>query len=244
MCNALMPRLPRTAGRSVFVIVMTVATLSGCAKHADHGHHQHAHPPYDHRFDDPEKWARRWNDPARDVWQRPTEIVDLMRIRPGMTVVDLGTGTGYFVPHLAGAVGENGKVLALDVSDEMIEYIRTKNPAPVNLANVDARVVAPDNAGLPPAAVDRILIVNTWHHIQERVAYERRLAQGLSPDGMLIIVDYTSDAEPGPPTHLRLQAETVMAELKSSGLDARIVTESLPRQYVVAGSHTGETDNK
>src|SRR5688572_13035918 len=82
----------------------------------EHEHHHDA-------FVDPAKLATRWNDPERDRWQHPEEIVAALDLTPGATVADIGAGTGYMVAHLSKAVGENGKVIAVDVEPAMIEYL-------------------------------------------------------------------------------------------------------------------------
>ena len=224
--------------RVIFAGALT-SLLIGCAMQGNNPpspHHAH-HPPHDHKFDDPDEWAARWNDPNRDIWQRPEEVIDIMEIRTGMTVADIGTGTGYFVPHLSEAVGDSGRVLALDISIKMIEYVKETNPSTKNLTNVQARVVLPDNPHLPGAGVDRILIVNTWHHIRDRIAYARTLSQSLKTDGRVIIVDYNLDAAEGPPQSLRMSPQQIVSELQAAGLAVQIVQESLPRHYVVVGRH-------
>ena len=71
--------------------------------------------PLGHRFRSPQEWAKTFDDPARDAWQKPTSVVALTNVMPKSVVADLGAGTGYFEPWLSRAVGEGGKVLALDV---------------------------------------------------------------------------------------------------------------------------------
>ena len=181
-----------------------------------------------------ERWLPVLEDADRDVWQRPGEVVELMAIAPGMTVVDLGAGTGYFLPRLAVAVGEAGRVLALDVDPELVAFM-TDRAARDGLVQVEARVVAADDPGLETASVDRVLVVNTWHHLPGRVAYARRLAAGLRTGGAVVVVDLELDAPLGPPRDHRLEAEDVVAELESAGFAARVADESLPYQYVVIG---------
>lgn len=217
--------------------------------HADeHGgdhakHEKHAQEgedgPRGHRFTEPEKYAERWNDPARDKWQKPGEVMTVLGVEKGMTVVDLGTGTGYFVPHLAKTVGPTGKVLALDVEEPMVEYVKNR-VLDEDMDNVEARVVAYDDPGLSAESVDRVLTVNTWHHIQNREAYVEKLASGLKPGGTVAVVDYTLDSPHGPPRDHKLDPEQVKEELEAGGLSAQIVEEDLPRQYVVIGRKTAE----
>jgi ubiquinone/menaquinone biosynthesis C-methylase UbiE len=210
--------------------------LAGCTDlESRNGLHAGHHGHIDHEFKNPEKWAKQWNNPTRDNWQRPAEVIELMDIQRGMTVVDLGAGTGYFEPHLSKAVGETGKVLALDVSPQMIEYIQ-KSPRTSNLHNVEAKVVPSDNPQFPEGEIDRVLIVNTWHHIDDRVEYARKVARSLAPTGSIIIVDFTLESEMGSPRSMRLSPERVVSELQTAGFIAASVEESLPWQYIVVAN--------
>jgi len=204
------------------------APPSAPGAHHKHGLHKD--------FSDAEGFSAHFDDPARDAWQHPGAVVDLMRIPPSSTVVDLGAGTGYFVGPLSQSVGAGGKVLALDVEPKMVEFLGRR----VNvrgLSNVEPRLVAPDTPGLDPASVSRILIVNTWHHIDERPSYARQLAPALAADGEIWIVDFTLASKLGPPAQYRLPAEQVVRELEQGGLRAQIVEpDPLPEQYIVRAS--------
>lgn len=206
----------------------------------DHAHHDgHAHgaggpDTLVHRFERADEWAKTFDDPARDAWQKPADVVKAMSIAPGMTVADLGAGTGYFEPWLARAVGSTGSVLALDVEVDMVRYMKERG-AREGWTNVRAAEVASDDPKLAPASVDRILIVDTWHHIANRGAYAAKLKSALKPGGQVIIVDFTLAAPHGPPPAHRLAPDAVIAELRAGGIEARVVPVDLPDQYVVVG---------
>ncbi len=206
----------------------------GHAESHGHGHGDgHGPAPLGHRFEHAADY-RGFDDEKRAAWQKPEEVIQLMAITPGMTVADVGAGTGYFEPYLSRAVGPNGRVLALDIEPDMVRHLEQR-AADEELANVEARQVAVDDPGLAEASVDRILIVDTWHHIPSREAYATQLARALRPGGEVVIVDFTADSPGGPPTHERLAPATVIGELAAAGLDATTVSETLPRQYVVVG---------
>jgi ubiquinone/menaquinone biosynthesis C-methylase UbiE len=205
--------------------------------------HSHSHSPHAHDhssglhmdFSDTPHFARAFDDPERDASQRPDEVVARLGLEPGSVVVDLGTGTGYFVPRLSRAVGPSGKVLALDVEPNMVEHVRERAKK-AGLANVESRKVPYDDPELAPASVDRVLIVNTWHHIDQRVQYTQKIARALKPHGELWIVDFTLEAKQGPPAQHRLTAQQVVKELEQGSLMAEVVEpEGLPDQYLVRG---------
>lgn len=200
--------------------------------HGDHHHGDHHQGGHHHDFKGAEAWAARFNDPSRDAWQRPGDVVALMEIAPGMTVADLGAGTGYMEPHLAAAVGPTGQVLALDVEPDMVRYMEGAEALKAH-PQVKPRLIPADNPGLAPQEAHRIVIVNTWHHLSDREAYAARLREALAPGGLLVIVDYTADAPEGPPPAMRLSPEQISAELKAAGFQVEVAQEELPRQYIL-----------
>lgn len=191
-----------------------------------------APPGYHMDFSDAERFAKHFDDHERDAWQKPKEVMRLLELSRGQNVADLGAGTGYFESYLSEAVGEQGRVLALDAERGMIDYLEHRGKAS-GWSNVSARLVPVDDPRLEPASCDRILIVDTWHHIDDRERYAKKLAQGLKPHGLLLIVDFTLDSDFGPPQRYRIPPEQARAELLAGGLDAEVVSESLPKQYAV-----------
>jgi SAM-dependent methyltransferase len=202
--------------------------------HSGHGHGGAEGPDGYHKdFSNAAGFSAHFDDPARDAWQRPTEVLEHLRIPPGSVVADVGAGTGYFIAALSKGTGPSGKVLALDVEPKMVEFL-ARRAREQQLSNVEPRLVKPDDPGLPPRSVSRILIVNTWHHIDDRSAYARRLAAALAPGGEIWIVDFTPESDLGPPARHRLDAPRVVRELEAGGLDAEVVEpEGLPKQYLV-----------
>ena len=199
-----------------------------------HGHGEPGHDPLVHRFQNASDWAKDFDSPERAAWQKPEEVVKLLQITPGMKVADIGAGTGYFEGPLSAAVGPNGQVLALDIEQSMVDYI-TARMDKEKIANVKALQIPGDDPKLASSSVDRVLIVDTWHHIPGREAYAKKLAEGLAPGGFVMIVDFTMEAEHGPPKMHRIAPEDVKKELETAGLKGEIAQETLPEQYVVLG---------
>lgn len=220
--------------RRLFTLFAAMTACAPAAEPAAPEHHHHGGGPLVHRFQNAEQWAKEFDDPARDAWQRPADVVAAMKIAPGMTVADIGAGTGYFLPHLSRAVGDTGKALGLDIEPDMVRYM-TERAARQKLANVEARMVALDDPQIAAGSVDRVLIVDTWHHIDGRPAYAAKLRAALKPGGAVFLVDFKKEAHHGPPPSMRLAPEQVMDELRQGGLAPELVELGLPEQFVVVG---------
>jgi predicted methyltransferase len=189
-----------------------------------------------HRFERASDWVAAFDDPGRDAWQKPSEVVAVASIATGMQVADLGAGTGYFLPHLSRAVGPSGVVHALDVEPDMVRHM-TDRAKREGLGNVQAKHIRVDDPGLAAGSVDRVLVVNTWHHLDSRVDYAKKLLVALEPGGKLVVVDFTLESPKGPPPSHRIAPEAVVKELVDAGFRAEVVkSETLPDQYVVVGS--------
>lgn len=193
-------------------------------------HAEPAHGHFHHRFDDAERWAEVFDDPARDEWQRPDEVIAALGLGADARVADLGAGTGYFAMRLARQVPD-GKVYAVDIEPDMVRYLEER-AGQEGVDNLIPVLGAADDAGLPEA-VDLILIVDTYHHIADRVGYFERLAPSLRDGGRLAIIDFTAESPMGPPVEHRIPAEQVIAELAEAGYRLVARHDFLPHQYFV-----------
>ena len=195
--------------------------------------HGHACPGgAHHRFDDPERWAKVFDDPARDAWQKPAELVAALGLQKGQAVADVGAGTGYLNARLAAAVGKKGRVIAIDVERPLVEHM-ARRAALEGTPQVQPRLGRFDDPGLLPGEVDLILMVDVYHHVEDREAWARRLLPALRPGGRLVVVDFKDGDQPvGPPPGHKLPEAQVKAELQAAGwaLDRQI--ELLPHQFV------------
>jgi ubiquinone/menaquinone biosynthesis C-methylase UbiE len=189
-----------------------------------------AQSPHTHRhsFGDAEKWAHVFDDPEREAWQKPHEVIRALALKPDAVVADIGAGTGYFAARLANMLPK-GLVYAADVEPEMVKYLgeRAKREGLKNLKPVAARA---DDARLP-AKVDLILLVDVYHHIEDRARYFRRLAASLKAGGRLAVIDFRLDSPEGPPKAARIPPEQVTTELAGAGYALQREHDFLPRQY-------------
>jgi ubiquinone/menaquinone biosynthesis C-methylase UbiE len=181
----------------------------------------------DHRFDNPERYAKSFDDPARDEWQMPVRVIETLALAPGQVVADIGAGTGYFTVRLAKAAARP-KVYAVDIETSMVEYVQ-RRAATEGLKQVVAVQGSAYRANLPEP-VDVVLIVDTYHHIPNRPAYFRELRKSMKQSGRLAIIDFRKGAPSGPPEHFRFTADQITEELKQAGFRLQAQHDFLPRQ--------------
>jgi ubiquinone/menaquinone biosynthesis C-methylase UbiE len=125
---------------------------------------------------------------GRDSWQQPDRVVESLALPAGTQVADLGVGGGYFTWRLADAVGETGRVYAVDVDSGMTSYIEEQSREK-GYANVQPILAEFDDPLLPEAGVDLIFTCNTYHHLEDREAYFRRAAKYLRPGGRVAVLE-------------------------------------------------------
>ena len=209
---------------SVAAFVLLLA--AGCATaQSPHGHQ--------HSFRDAEKWSHIFDDPERDAWQKPHEVIRALALAPDARVADLGAGTGYFSARLANML-PGGRVYAVDIEPDMVRYLEARAKRE-GLRNIVAVKGEPDDPRLP-GQVDLVLLVDVYHHIGERSAYFGRLRDALRPGGRIAIVDFKLDAPAGPPRAARIAPEAVKAEMKAAGYRVTAEHAFLPYQYFLVFS--------
>ena len=208
------------------LLVMAVA----CAAH-NSGHQRDPHAAgHQHSFADAQKWAKRFEDTERDAWQQPDRVLAHLDLEPSMVVADIGSATGYFPVRIARLV-DAGRVWGVDLEPDMVRYLnaRARREGLTNLYSV----LGTFDDALLPEPVDRVLMVNTYHHIAERPAYFRRLLPFIREGGSVAIVDFRMGQIPiGPPEERRIEPEQVIHEMREAGFAHR-ATHELPYQYLL-----------
>jgi ubiquinone/menaquinone biosynthesis C-methylase UbiE len=187
----------------------------------------------EHRFDDPERYAKSFDDPARDAWQMPSRVIEALSLSPGAAVADVGAGTGYFSVRLAKAI-PRGTVYAVDVEPSMLDHIRKRADGEglKNLVTVHASGMSPNL----PKPVDVVMVVDTYHHLPNRPLYFRDLQKSLNPAGRVAIIDFRKDSPDGPPPEFRFEASQIVAEMKQAGYRLAESHDFLPRQHFLVFS--------
>jgi len=193
------------------------------------------HSPHDatvhHSFADVQQWVAVFDDPTRDVWQKPADVVRALGLREGMHVADIGAGTGYFSRYLAAAVGDSGAAFAVDTEPQMVAHLRERAEQEAT-SNVVPILASADNPRLPVAGVDLVLIVDSLHHIDDRINYLRRLRSFLKHGGRVAVIDFKKESIPvGPPPEHKLARAQVVEEFGTAGYRLASEPDILPYQY-------------
>ncbi|MBZ5578970.1 MAG: class I SAM-dependent methyltransferase [Acidobacteriia bacterium] len=179
--------------------------------------HQH-HPPSS------DEYAKVLEDPSRDEWQKPHEVVMALNLKSTDVIADIGAGTGYFARRFA---NHAGKVYAVDIDRELLAI--AEKGAPANLTTV---LAAPDDPRLPAHSVDIIFICDVLHHIENRAAYYPKLAETLKQGGRIVVIEfYKKDMPIGPPASMKLSDAEVISEFRNAGFTLAKRLDILPYQY-------------
>lgn len=131
------------------------------------------------------------NEDARDERNEAQVVMDLAKIRPGMTVADIGAGEGYYTVRLAERVGEDGRVLAQDISREALERLGRRVEKD-RLENISIKPGDVDDPQLPPDSFDRVFMVHMYHEVAEPYAFLWNLWPALNEGGQIIVVEADS----------------------------------------------------
>ncbi|HTT62401.1 MAG TPA: class I SAM-dependent methyltransferase [Bryobacteraceae bacterium] len=197
-------------------IVLAAAIAVVCAAQVPHQHH----PP------DSGEYARVLEDPQRDAWQKPHEVVMALDLKPTETIADIGAGSGYFTRRFA---RHAAKVYAVDIDAKLLEIAMKDAPK-----NVEAVLAAPDDPRLPAASVDTIFFCDVLHHIEHRAAYYPKLAKALKPGGRIVVIEFYKKPLPlGPPESMKIAEPEMIAEMKAAGFRETKRFEFLPYQYFI-----------
>jgi len=185
-------------------------------------------PTHQHSFGDAQKWSHVFDDPERDAWQKPHEVIQALTLNSHSVVADIGAGTGYFSTRLANML-QDGRVYAVDIEPDMVQYLaeRAKKEGRANMIAVTG---AADSPRLP-AKVDLVLLVDVYHHVEKRERYFRGLRKSLNSGGRVAIIDFRLDSPDGPPREARIAPDQVKAEMKKAGYVLVSEHAFLPRQY-------------
>ena len=180
---------------------------------------------------DPKAYIGALEDPKRDAYQKPHEVLSALNLKPGEVIADIGAGSGYFTFRLAHFIGNRGKVYAVDVSPDMILHIN-RRIRDLKATNVVSILADPDDPLLFDASVNRFFFSDSWHHIENQSKYLTLMKRMLKSGGEVIMIDFQKKDLPfGPPLGMKIAREDLIKQMESHGY--RMVKEHtfLPYQY-------------
>ena len=174
-------------------------------------------------------WLERSERESED---NPAKAIQALQIKPGMTVCDLGAGSGYYTVRMSRLVGPTGKVYAVDIQPRMLELLdRRLKSAGIN--NVVPVLSTEDDPKLPPKSQDLILLVDVYHEFARPQVMLRRLREALKDDGRLVLLEFRKEDTSVP---IRLEHKMSIAEVKMElepeGFRVDKVLDLLPWQHI------------
>lgn len=220
------------------------------AEHAkDHAKHapeqakdiKHSHEQMNAKFLKPDidvqAWAERWEGESREVFRERLAIVEALAIEPGMSVADVGAGTGLFTGLFSQAVGKGGHVYAVDISPAFVTHIRDKADS-LAFENVTAVLSRFTSATLAPASVDLVFLCDTYHHFDNAQAMLASIHSALDKGGRLAVIDFRrveGETLDWIMEHTRAGQETFVSEIQSAGFDflSEVALPGLEENYFV-----------
>jgi predicted methyltransferase len=170
---------------------------------------------------------------GRDRAEKPEVVIAAMELRQGMTIAEIGAGTGYFSRRLAKAVGPAGKVYAVDIQPEMLDLLR-KYAAREGTTNIIPILGTETDPKLPPRGIDRILLVDVYHEFQKPEAMLARIRDSVAPGGTVTLVEYRLEGDTASHINVkhRMSVEQVLSEWNAAGFELANQIETLPSQHI------------
>jgi ubiquinone/menaquinone biosynthesis C-methylase UbiE len=179
---------------------------------------------------DPQAYIAMLENPGRDAYQKPAEVVAALSLKPGEVIADVGSGSGYFTLRVAAQVGPQGRVYGVDIDPEMVRHL-SRRVRDAGLRNVHAILADPADP-LLPEPVDRFLIVDTWHHVEDQAGYLALMRRLLKPGGQVVMIDYQKTETPvGPPQAIRIARADLVKQMEGAGFRVAKEHTFLPYQY-------------
>lgn len=178
------------------------------------------------------------DDPKRDAYQKPHEVLTALAIEPGEVIADIGAGSGYFTFRLAHRVGDKGRVYAVDISPDMIRHLN-RRIRELKAMNVTAILADADDPLLADASIDRFFFSDSWHHIENQSKYLSLIKKMLKPGGEIIMIDFHKKELPvGPPMQMKIAREDLIRQMESNGFRLTKEHTFLPYQYFLVFAPT------
>jgi arsenite methyltransferase len=185
-----------------------------------------------HRFHkDPKAYIGALEDPKRDAYQKPHEVLTALNLKPGEIIADIGAGSGYFTFRIAHHLGAKGKVFAVDVSPDMVRHVN-RRIRDLKTTNVVTVLADPDDPLLAERSINRFFICNVWHHVESPTKYLATMKRMLKPGGEIVMIDFHKKELPfGPPLQMKIAREDLIKQMETNGFRLSNEHTFLPYQY-------------
>jgi ubiquinone/menaquinone biosynthesis C-methylase UbiE len=179
--------------------------------------------------------AKKLEDPERLSWSPPAAIIASLRLRKGMTIADIGAGTGYFAIPIAKELGDDGKVLAIDLQQGMLDLLNEKLRQLDSISNIELIQGEAMSTTLPPGSVDMVFMANVWHELDDHATTLKEVRRILCPGGRLAILDWRTDVAqpPGPPPDHRISSDIVTKMLAENGWSTSHISHVGTYSYLI-----------
>ena len=173
---------------------------------------------------------------ARDQLEQPETTLDLMQLKDGDVVADIGCGNGYYTLRIAQRVAPTGRVLAVDIQQGMLDQLKARADE-AGTRNVELILGQPDDPRLPDASIDWVLLVDVYHEFAEPQAMLEKIRRCLKPGGKVALLEYRKEQDPAtiafpiPPDH-KMSVQEVLAEWAPARFQLVERIEVLPAQHL------------
>jgi arsenite methyltransferase len=177
---------------------------------------------------------------VRDNYHQPDKVMDVVGVKPGMVIGEVGAGHGYFTFHLSRRVGDSGKIYANDISSRALASIRRKCEEE-GISNIETIVGEVEDPLFPDDELDMVFIVNAFHDLAKPVALLNNLVPSLKPGAPVVIIDRDPDKAGGFRSHV-LNQEDVLEHIKNSAFDLEHIETFLPQHniYIIKLARRGK----
>lgn len=170
---------------------------------------------------------------TREEEERPSEVLKQLGLKPGMVVCDLGCGNGFYSLSMAKMVAPDGKVLAVDIQQEMLHLLklRADSEGVANIEPVLGTIVDPK---LPDESVDLLLLVDVYHEFSHPQQMLSAIRKSLKPDGLIVLLEYREEDRTVPikPLH-KMSQKQILKEYGANGFTLAKQFEGLPWQHMM-----------
>lgn len=187
-----------------------------------------------------EDFIKRFEIESREVFACRAQILEAIQLKPGMSVADIGSGTGLYIRPLSQSVGAEGKVFAIDIAPKFVKHLRERAKEE-KLANVEVVLCSDRDVNLKPNSIDRAFICDVYHHFEYPESSLKSIHRAMRAGGKLILVDFHREPAVSPERkqwlqgHIRAPLETFKQEVVAAGFkfDEQVAIDGFSENYLL-----------